>query len=58
MLNLLKVNTKFYGSNSLCVQSISEWNMFQQLFPNTELANLSASKIKSLVTSYFIQSYT
>ena len=58
MLKVPKVNTKFYGSISLCMQSISQWNLFQQLIPNTRLSNLTARKLKSLLTLYFICSYT
>jgi hypothetical protein len=57
MLKLPKVNTKFYGTNSLCMQSISQWNFFQQLIPKVQLSNLTKSQLKSLITSYVICSY-
>lgn len=58
IIKIPKVNSKFYGSNSLCAQSISQWNFFQQLFPNAQLSNLTLCKLKSLVTSYFLYKYT
>ena len=49
--------TSKYGTNSVIYQSIVQWNEFQLLYPGSDLATLSKSKITSIYKSIIFNQY-
>ena len=58
LLKRLKVSTVTYGLNSLCHQSIAQWNRIKCLHPSTNLAEMSPGSLKSLVKSHLLSQYS
>ena len=57
LLTLPTVKSKSYGINSLSKCAISQWNFFQKAYSNTNLVLLSHNKLKSIATSFYLNSY-
>ena len=56
-LYVTRSNTITYGLNSITRTCISNWNDITNTF-NFDLASLSRKKLKGIIKSYFIQSYS
>jgi len=54
---IVEVKVSHLNARLLILFIVNE-SMFHNFPLNTELSNFSANKLKSLVTSYFVQSYT
>ena len=52
-----KVSTTTYGLKSLCIQSITQWNILKRLHPNISLVELSPRSLKLLVKSDILSNY-
>ena len=51
------VNTQYFGTYSIKFQCISSWHFFSKQFTTKKLNELPLSKIKTLITKYYINSY-
>ena len=52
-----KVSTTTYGLKSLCIQSITQWNLLKRLHPKIFLVELSPRSLKLLVKSDILSNY-
>ena len=57
LLKRYNVNTSNYRLYSFTRLSVLQWNELQRHFSNLNLSELSLSKLKSLVTKYYLNSY-
>ena len=53
-----QVNTQQFGTYSIKFQCIKSWHFFSKQFSASNLSELTLSKIKILVTKYYLHSYT
>jgi hypothetical protein len=57
LLNQRNIHTDSFGKYSVGYQSVSCWNFFQRHFSSIDLTNITPSKLKFLITKFYLDSY-